>query len=70
MTKRSDSVPGPAWFKRYRGTTTKLRIFLRGWFTPLHGCVEDVDGNQARVAGRWITLTGRKCDVQSVEVIS
>ena len=63
------SVPGPAWFRHRMGDGLKVRVFLKGWFTPLQGTVEAVDKNRACIQGRWFTLTGRKCDVHSVEMM-
>ena len=66
---KPNTVPGPAWFKHRRDDGKTLRVYLKGWFTPLHGKVLDVVGTKANIGGRWITLTGPKCDVQSVEVL-
>jgi len=60
----------PAAMRRLIGTGRKVRVFIRGWFTPLHGEVTEVSKNQACIAGKWVTLNGPKADVKSVEVIS
>jgi len=59
----------PATVRRLIGTGRKVRVFLRGWFTPLHGEVTEVEKNRACIAGKWVTLTGPKADVQSLEVL-
>lgn len=59
----------PAFVRRLIGTGKKVRVFLHGWFTPLHGEVTDVDRNKALIAGRWVTLTGSKKDIRSLEVL-
>ena len=59
----------PAFVRRLIGTGRKVRVFLRGWFTPLHGEVTEVEKNRARIAGKWVTLSGPKADVQSLEVL-
>lgn len=60
----------PAWFSRQITRETRLRVWLRGWFSPLHGTVTAVDGVQACIGGKWVTLSGKKADVVSVEILS
>ena len=59
----------PAFVRRLIGTGKKVRVFLNGWFTPLHGEVSDVSKNRACIGGRWVTLSGAKQDVRSLEVL-
>ena len=66
---------GPAWFKHRRDDGAKLRVFIKGWFTPLHGYVVDVKGPAVLIQdqngmGRWVTVSGKKSEVQNVEVLS
>ena len=63
------AVPGPAWFKHRLNDGARLRVFIKGWFTPLHGPVLEVKGREVNIGGRWVTVTGPKCDVHSVEVL-
>jgi hypothetical protein len=68
-----DNIPGPAWFRHRMDDHAKLRIMLRGFFTPLTGAVQEVKGAEVLIGdgvyGRWVTVSGKKKDVHSVEVL-
>ena len=55
-----------AWFRSQLGR--KIRVYIKGWFTPLHGVVEDVVLDRACVGGKWIRIAGHKNEVEKVEI--
>lgn len=67
--------PGPAWFRHRMDARDNLRIELRGWFTPLHGTVLDVQANRVliqppNIDPRWITVAGPKNQVRHVSILT
>jgi hypothetical protein len=66
---------GLAWYRHQQQQGSTLRLFLRGWFTPLHGTVIDTDRTRVCIQvpnhlPKWVCVVGKKNEVASVEVVA